>query len=350
MKGPGEGFLAGTGLAQQHRRDISIDDLQRALDVSADAAVAQGEVTEAAQLGGVVDVGALGYGDPALQLGLTTAARRRPQRREDALAGALQAQRERLAGSGVGRSQNVVGGAFEQVVHEHRRMPVAGQQLEVGTAVAADQLPLVVERDDVVGLYAQVLGEMATLQHPVGPQAVVGEGVLDLLGALDHHTEDQQLAVALVRRIQGGRVEQRDRLAVEAEDRRRTAGELDVVGAEVLVAMDQRGLTVDQTGADTAGAFLFLRPAGADAKAFFLEFPVLPRHGAEIDGHAGGVGHQHAVVGRQHLCIETVDALTRDPHEGFEPVPVLAQLLGGDDPWHVDLRRIHLVIVERALP
>jgi hypothetical protein len=142
---------------------------------------------------------------------------------------------------------------LEEIADVFRRRPAALQQLLQGAPVATT-MAAVIEGHQVIGMHVHQLGAAAQLEDPVAAQAVEGEGVLDQARLLHHHLEDQHLALAVLGRIEGRGIEDRQRLVVDAEDRRRAAGEGDVVGAEVLVPMHQDRLAIDKAGADAAGA------------------------------------------------------------------------------------------------
>lgn len=105
----------------------------------------------------------------------------------------------------------------------------------------------------------------------------------------------------------GGDVDHRSQRAIGPEDGGRGAGQPDVAGKEMLVAVDRHGAGFGKAGADAVGPGLRFGPSGACPEAGGGEVAVVAGMSAAVQRHAIGIGQNDAGAKAAHGLKETVE-------------------------------------------
>ncbi|MOA06710.1 hypothetical protein D3C78_1263680 [compost metagenome] len=231
-----------------------------------------------------------------------------------------------------------------------RNHPVQPLQITPCRRIERQQAAVVVPGEQVVRLAVDVARRSVGAQQPVAFGAVHEEGVLDLAGALHHHLVDQVLAAAVVRRFDGGYIQDPEQLPLRSEYRRRRAGQADEGGAEVVALVHGDRHAVGQHRGDPAGALLAFRPAGAEVQAGAPAVAANRRFDAVVDGLPLGIGEQHAVVGVAHPAVQPRDFLAGDAQEHLGALAAFPEHALAEDARPLQRAGVEVVLLHRAPP
>src|SRR6185312_15006771 len=219
-------------------------------------------------------------------------------------------------------------------------------ELEEGVAVERGNGALGIERQDSLAPGGHQLRPAVEAHHEGVLEAVQEQPVLDHLGGhVDQHQRVLLCAVGLA-----GGVQDRHQLAPVVENRSGTAGQPDIAGEEVLVAMDDERGALEQARAHAVGATVFLAPHGAQDQA--------GAKGGVTEAQVPVVIQQHAVpVGEDDRVARAGELVVQVRHLGVGEGDQLEVLLLAGQPLlprqHVGLPLglgIQLVLGEAAQP
>ncbi len=118
------------------------------------------------------------------------------------------------------------------------------------------------------------------------------QALLDDVRRKSYERHRVRLGAAHVLPADAGGIDHGDQLIHRAADRHAEAGEPDVVGIEVIVAMDRDGPALGETGAHAVGAATAFAPIRAGHEAGAAEYILQRRIGFLVEDNATRVRQQ----------------------------------------------------------